>query len=134
MSVLVKERLPRVLDGEHGAEVGLVLDPLRLYTDEDVQAAEAGRLAGQAFDALARAAGEHDVPIVVVQPPRASRRELLSALRERAAWHVRVRHRGPGRVQSRQARPALTIELPREDRGHRVRDPRPRQARLDCRS
>lgn len=129
LSVLVEERLPGVLRREEALGAALVLDPLRLYTDEDVKAAEARRLARQALTALEQAAREHEVPIVLVQPPRGSRPELLEAMRERAERHVLVHARQAG--PDSRGGPALTVALPREGEVRRVRDPRPSQARLD---
>lgn len=130
LSVLVEERLPGVLNREDAIGAALVLDPLRLYTDEDVRAAEARRLADQALTALQQAADEHAVPIVLVQPPRTSRPQLLQGMREHAERHVLVHARDSGTHRNGRG-PALTIALPREGEVHRVRDPRPSQARLD---
>lgn len=131
LSVLLEERLPAALEAEDAA-AGLVLDPLRLYTDEDVKPAEARRLADQAVQRLQAVAEAFQVPLLVVQPPRGRRRALTRMLREAAGQHVLVRaHAGTERVQSGQARPAFTVYLPREDETYRVQEPRARQARLD---
>lgn len=130
LSVLLEERLPSALAAEDAA-AGLVLDPLRLYTDEDVQAAEARRLAEQAVDRLQDVADGFDVPLVVMQPPRAQRRELTRMLREAANAHVLVRAEdGSQAAQSGRARPAYTVHVSGEGT-YRIQDPRPTQARLD---
>ncbi len=130
LSVLVEERLPGVLSREDAIGAALVIDPLRLYTDEDVRAAEARRLAEQALAALQQTAEAHAVPIVLVQPPRTSRPELMQGMRERAERHVLVHARDASSRRNGRG-PALTIAPPEEDEVHRVRDPRPSQVRLD---
>lgn len=131
LSVLLEERLPAGLAADDAA-VGLAVDPLRLYTDEDVHAAEARRLAEQAIDRLAEVAYGADVPLVVMQPPRTARRELTHLLREAADQRVLLRAEpDTGSTQSGQVRPAYTVHLPEEETRQIVQSPRPRQARLD---
>jgi len=131
LSVLVEERLPQALARVDRLSVALVVDPLRLYTDEDVRRAEAKRLASGAFDEIATTAETNKLPVVLVQPPRAERPELLAQARELATKHVLVQAQGEGSVQSGQRRPELVVTLPGEDQRHRVQDPRRRQARLN---
>lgn len=131
LSVLLEEQLPRMLDAENAA-AGLVLDPLRLYTDEDVGPSEARRLTEQAIERLSDIAAGSQLPLVVVQPPRGRRRELTRMLREAANTHVLVGARsGTERARSGQEQPAYTVHMPEKDRTYRVHEPRPEQARLD---
>lgn len=131
LSVLLEERLPESLEAEDAA-ASLVLDPLRLYTDEDVRTAEARRLTRQALDRLTGIAEDFEVPLVVMQPPRRARRQLTRMLREAADTRVLVQtHPGTGNAQSGRTQPAYTVHLPGEEATYRLQDPRPRQSRLD---
>ncbi len=144
-SVLVEDRLPHHLDEEPTTKAALVLDPLALYTDEDVRRQEGTQLVEHAVASLRETAHEHALPLVLVQPPRPARRpspgrrgpspnpspqriaQLLSLLQDSADEHVRV-HPHEGSPQGSRSR---TVELPRDDRRVRLAEPPSPQARLD---
>lgn len=145
LSVLLEERLPAYLAEDDVAALAVVSDPLALYTDEDIRRREGRRLAKQALASIRCTADEHDVPVLIVQPPRPDRRPapgrrdpapgpsatrvaaLLKLVRSHADQHVCVRRSGTSSGDAA----ARVIELPVRGERYRLAEPRSEQTRLD---
>lgn len=119
LSSLVHGTLPEALASDHHALV-IATDPLSLYTEEDVPRREGIALAQQATEALAQAAQDHGVPLLVVQPPMGGP-AFMDPLYERAGQHVRIQ---PHETQG------LVVQRAGRDPVHLVPDPGRAQATL----
>ncbi len=145
LSALLEERMPDLLSKDDSIAAVLVLDPLALYTDEDVRQEESMSLTQHAVDHLKDASREHACPIVIVQPrrpawdPSPSRHgpasgpsrkhvaDLLGLLQTVADEHIGVMRGDAGAVGAK----GCVIELPQQERRVHVAETGFKQARLD---
>ncbi len=120
LSTLVHATLPETLATTDHHALVIATDPLSLYTEEDVPRREGLALAEQATDALAQAACDHRMPVLVVQPPMGGS-TFMAPLYEQAGQHVRIRpHPDQG----------LIVHRAGHDPVHLVTDPGRGQATL----
>lgn len=135
LSALIEETLPQAVADQPEVALILVADPLALYTEEDVHRQEGLILTERAIDALVAVAGEHQLPVLLVQPPLDA--AFMAVLRQRAHQHVRLaatehghRLERPGQGQTDELAPAPPGQATLEAYGLTT-DPAPSDGRQD---
>lgn len=121
LSSLMHDTLPEALAGTDHHALVLATDPLSLYTEDDVPRREGRVLAEHATQALAQAAQDHDLPVLVVQPPMGGP-AFMDPLYEHAREHVRI--------QPHPDQEGLIVQRAGHDPVHLVTDPGPSQTTL----